>query len=351
MRAKAITKVQAAMVLVIIIAAGAAGLYLTGIPPQPTSSTAVSYPFTFTDDLGRNVTLSKTPQRIVSLVPSATEIVFAVGAADKVVGATRYDVYPPELVDKVKAGAIATVGGGFDPDIEKIASLNPDLILIGGPAEVGSQPVTKLEQLGFTLVALNVKSIEGVLNDIRLVGKVVGNTAQAEQVITTMTQKIDLVVSKTSNVPKVKVYIENWPDPLFSVGLGSLQNEMVEKSGGINIFSDLTGSGQVNAEAVIERSPDVIIMFHNQTSIDDLKKRPGWDQINAVKNNKVFQMTGYEGAPNPRIADSLQKMAKFIHPELFQGGQSTQQAIFSPQFLTLLASTIVVRNPGRKDAV
>lgn len=348
MSAKAITKVQAAIVLILIITAGATGLYLTTIPTQP-AGTSVSYPLTFSDDLGRNVTLSKAPERIVSLVPSATEIVFAVGAGDKVVGVTRYDVYPPELVDKVKAGAIVSVGGGFDPDIEKITALKPDVILVDGPAHVGSKPLTKLKELGFTIFALNANSIEGVLKDIGLVGKIVGNTAQADKVMATMNGKINFVVSKTSNAPKVKVYIENWPDPLFSVGPGYLQNEMVEKSGGINIFFDLTGSGQVNAEAVIERNPDVIIMFHNQTSIDDLKNRPGWDQINAVKNNKVFQMTGYEGAPNPRVADSLQKMAKFIHPELFQGGQSTQQAIFSPQLLILLAAVIVSRDPGRKN--
>lgn len=350
MPAKAITKVQAAIVLLLIIAAGAAGLYLTSIRTQPTG-TIVSYPFTFTDDLGRNVTLSKAPQRIVSLVPSATEIVFAVGAGDKVVGVTRYDVYPPELVDKVKAGTVVSVGGGFDPDIEKITALKPDIILVDGPSHVGSKPLTKLKELGFTIVALNANSIEGVLKDIGLVGKIVGNTPQADKVIATMNAKINFVVSKTSNAPKVKVYIENWPDPLFSVGPGSLQNEMVEKSAGINILSDLTGSRQVNAEAVIERNPDVIIMFHNQTSIDDLKKRPGWDQINAVKNNKVFQSTAYEGAPNPRIADSLQKMAKFIHPELFQGGQSTQQAIFSPQLLIPLAPASLLKGPGRKDGV
>ncbi len=348
MPAKAITKLQAAIVLLLIIAAGGAGLYITSLATQPTGTT-VSYPSTFTDDLGRNVTLFKTSEKIVSLVPSSTEIVFAVGAGDKVVGVTRYDVYPPELVDKLKAGTIVSVGGGFDPDIEKIAALKPDIILVDGPSHVGSKPLTKLKELGFTIVALNANSIEGVLKDIRLVGKIVGNTAQADNVMATMNAKINFVVSKTSNAPKVKVYIENWPDPLFSVGLGYLQNEMVEKSGGINIFSDLTGSGQVNAEAVIERNPDVIIMFHNQTGIGDLRNRPGWDQINAVKNNKVFQMTGYEGAPNPRIADSLLKMAKFIHPELFQGGQSSQQAIFSPQLPILLAPLIVLRDPGRKN--
>jgi len=348
MPAKAITKIHASVVLVLIIAATVAGLYLTTARTQLTGA-AVSYPFTFTDDLGRNVTLSKAPQRIVSLVPSATEIVFAVGAGDKVVGVTRYDFYPPELVNKVKAGIVVSVGGGFDPDIEEVTALKPDIILVDGPSHVGSKPLTKLKELGFTTVALNAKSIGEVVKDIGLVGKVVGNNAQADKVIASMNAKINFVVSKTSNAPKVKVYIENWPDPLFSVGAGYLQDEMIQKSGGINIFSDLTGSGQINAEAVIERNPDVIIMFHNQTSLDDLKKRPGWDQINAVKNDKLFQMSGYEGAPNPRIADSLEKMAKFIHPELFQGGQSAQQAIVQSRLVIPLARTVILTELGRKN--
>ncbi len=345
MQAKAITKIQASVVLLLIIAAGATGLYATTIRTQ-SQITGASYPSTFTDDLGNNVTLSKAPGRIVSLVPSATEIVFAVGAGDRVVGVTRYDVYPPQLVEKLKAGTIVSIGGGFDPDIEKITALKPDIILVDGPSEVGSKPLAKLKELGFTTFALNANSIEGVLKNIEVVGKIVGNDAQADKVTAAMNAAINLVVSKTSNAPKAKVYIENWPDPLFSVGSGSLQDEMVKKAGGVNIFSDLTGSGQVNSEAVIERNPDVIIMFHNQTSIDDLKTRPGWGDINAVKNNKVFQMTGYQGAPNPRIADSLQIMAKFIHPELFQEGQSTQQAIFSSQLTIPLAVIIVSRNLG-----
>ncbi len=326
----AISKLYASIILAVLIIAAVSSLYVAS---SNQTRSRESYPITIVDDLGRNLTLSKVPQRIVSLVPSNTEIVFAVGAGDRVVGVTRYDISPPDLVQRVKAGSILIVGGGYDPDIEKIVALKPDIILVGSTAEVSSQSYNKLQGLGFTLVALNANSIDGVLKDITLVGKIVGNDTQAQQVVTGIKGKVDSVVSLSSNAAKVKVYIENWPNPIFSVGTGSLQNDMVKKCGGTNVFSDLNGSKQVSAEAVIARNPDVMIMFHNQTNIDELKTRPGWENISAIKNNKVFQMTGYEAAPNPLIADSLQKMCNFIHPELF----STRQSVGLIQNFTLLA--------------
>ncbi len=331
----AISKLHASIILAVLIIAAISSLYVAS---SSQTKSRDSYPITIVDDLGRNVTLSEVPQRIVSLVPSNTEIVFAVGAGDRVVGVTRYDIFPPDLVQRVKAGSILIVGGGYDPDIEKIVALKPDIILVAATAEVSSQSYNKLQGLGLTLVALNANSIDGVLKDIMLVGKIVGNNAPAQQIVTAMKGKVDSVVSLSSNAAKVKVYIENWPNPIFSVGTGSLQNDMVEKCGGTNVFSDLKGSKQVSAEAVIARNPDVIIMFHNQTSTDELKSRPGWENINAIKNNKVFQMTGYEAAPNPRVADSLQKMCNLIHPELF----STRQSVGLIQNFTILSSLAFV---------
>lgn len=335
--AKGLTKFQAMIILFVIVAAGMTGLYSTNTLGQRGNS-ASTFPITFTDDLGRNVTISKLPERIVSLVPSATQIVFAVGAGDKVVGVTRYDDYPPELVDKVNEGVIVTVGGGVDPDIEQITSLKPDIILVDGPGHVSSKPLARLQELGFTLVALHANSIEGVLKDLTLVGNMVGNTEKAGQVVMSMRERINSIESKMIDATRVKVYIENWHDPLFSVGLGSIQDEMVQKAGGTNIFSDLKDSAQITAEAVIARNPDVIINFNNQIGVDDIKKRPGWENINAVKNSKVFEMNPQEGAPNPRIADSLEKMAKLIHPELFVA----QQSVGSSQYLNPL---VMVTSP------
>jgi iron complex transport system substrate-binding protein len=342
MRFPRINKLHVSILLIVVLVGSTLGLYVL-LYQRPSISRASSYPLVITDDLGRNVSISHVPKKIVSLVPSATEIVFAVGEGDKVVGVTRYDNKPPELVQRVRTGNITIVGGGYDPDIEKIVALGPDLIMVGLPAEVPSEVFNKLQGLGFTLMALDAKSIEGVLRDISIVGKVFGNTAQAQQLLSSMSDKMKSITSKTASSSKPNVFIENWPDPLFSVGQSTLQDDMVRTCGGSNIFSDLTGSAQVNAEAVISRNPAVIITFDNQTA-NDLSARAGWSNINAVRNQKVFQMTGYEGAPNPMVVDSLEKMCGFIHPDLFGSQQSLEPLQYSiPQL------PIGVVRLGQKD--
>jgi len=123
---------------------------------------------------------------------------------------------------------------------------------------------------------------------------------------------------------------------MFTIGSGSIQDEMLEISGGTNVFSDLTGSTQVNLESVIVRNPDVIIYFHDRITPDEMKKRPGWNAINAVRDNMIFQLDIQEGAANPRIPDSLEKLARFIHPELFEIGQSLESIFLTHHFTAVL---------------
>ncbi len=318
-------RVWVAVVIVILVGVSAL-LYTSPNLVLPHKSTSVSYPLTVVDDLGRNITISKPPQRIVSLIPSATQIVFAIGAGQKVVGATRYDDYPPELVDEISNRTVANVGGGFDPDIEKIIQLNPDLILADGPGHIATQSLQKLQDLGYVTLALDPKSIEGVLHDIRTVGMILGYLANAEKVVEDIQKSVDSVHEITKNAARPSVYIENWHDPLITAGNGTLQNQMVELAGGKNIFSDLHGY-QIGSEAVIARNPDIIISFDYFETVDQIKLRPGWASIKAVLENRVYQMNAEEGAPNPRIGQSLLKMAKLIHPELF-AQQVSSQVIF-----------------------
>ncbi len=321
------------LLAVILGIAGVAFLYAASNPRMNPAQISVSYPTTVIDDLGRNVTILKPPQRIVSLIPSATQIVFAIGAGDKVVGVTRYDDYPPELVDRVKNGTIVNVGGGLDPDVEAIVKLQPDLILVAGPGEVAAQPVQKLQELGFATLALDAHSVEGILHDIRLAGQILGYSANAEEVVSNIKATIDHVREITRNATRSTVYIENWNDPLITAGNGTLQNEMVELAGGVNIFSDLQGY-QVSSEAVIARNPDIIISFDSLENVSQIIARPGWESINAVRENRVYQMNGEEGAPNPRIGQSILTMAKLIHPELFSQQAPPNQMVLPVIYVT-----------------
>ena len=308
--------------IVAVLAVTILGLYLATSPNEVDSQ--ILYPLTFVDSLGRNVTLATQPERIVSVIPSTTETIFALGSGDKVVGVTRFDVYPPELVKGLEEGIIISVGSGRSIDIEKVVALDPDVIFVGREAFFSTKSIKKLEEIGFTIVSVHSKSLDGLLQNIELLGKILDERENSERLSEKLTEKIDSILLRTKDAPKVKVYLENWPDPMFTIGSGSVQDEMLEISGGINIFSDLTGSTQVSLESVIVRNPDVIIYFHDRVTPDQMKKRPGWAAINAVTNNMIFQLDIQEGAANPRISDSLEKLARFIHPELFEIRQSVE---------------------------
>jgi iron complex transport system substrate-binding protein len=316
------------LLAIVLLVTGVAISYVTNRPGVNPTEVSVRYPITIVDDLGRNVTIVRPPQRIVSLIPSATQIVFVVGAGDRVVGVTRYDDYPPELVDRVRNGTIANVGGGLDPDVEKIVQLQPDLILVDGPGHVASQTLQKLQGLGYLTIALNAKSVEGVLHDIRLVGTILGYNVNAQNVVSDIEATVDHVREMTRNATRPTVYIENWHDPLITAGNGTLQNEMVEVAGGVNIFADLVGY-QVSSEAVIARNPNIITSFDSLETVAQIISRPGWADINAVKQNRVYQVSPEEGAPNPRIGQSILHLAKLIHPELFSQQTPTNQLTVS----------------------
>ncbi len=202
--------------------------------------------------------------------------------------------------------------------IEAIIELDPDIILVGGRSHMGSKPIIRLEKLGFIIISIRPDNIEGILKNLELLGRITGNLEESGRVIKGMQDTLDFVESKTKDAPKVRVYVENWHDPIFSVGRGTLQHEMIERAGGINIFSDIEGSRQVNIEAVIAKNPDIIISFNNQIGLDVIKDRPGWGFINAIRDGKIYQLTAKEASPNPRIAASLEQVARIIHPELFE---------------------------------
>ena len=294
-------------------------LALPSLPPAPEQE-STAFPLVFTDDLEREVKLFGPPMKVVTLAPTNTQIVYAIGAGEKIVGVSRFDEFPPELVERVRDGTVATVGGGYDPSIERIVALDPDIILANGQSQVSSKPMKRLQELGYEIVGMNPLDIEGVIENILLVGRMMDETERAKEIVQEMRKIIESVELKTAEAPKPKVYIENWHDPIFTVGPGSIQDEMISRAGGINIFSDLPkGSAQIGAEPVISRNPDIIISFNDQKiGLEVITNRPGWDIINAVKNNRVYLMDPQEGSPNPRIANSLLKMAELIHPELFK---------------------------------
>jgi len=267
------------------------------------------------DDLGRSVSIEKVPQRIISLSPSNTEILFALGLEEKVVGVTEFCDYPPEARKKEKVGGYST------PDIEKIIALQPDLIL--ADSIHAKEVIPALEERGLTVFALAPKNLDGILEDIRIVGEITEKEKEAFELVAQMESRIEAVTDKIKELERPRVFYITWHDPLWSVGSGIIINELIEKAGGVNIFQDIAGHRIVNLETVIARNPEVTIAC---TGLGEAKGKPfEWAMeeprlgvTEARKNNRTYQIDAdLVSRAGPRIAEALEEFACFIHPEIF----------------------------------
>jgi iron complex transport system substrate-binding protein len=268
------------------------------------------------------------PSKIISLAPSTTEIVFALGLDDKVVAVSNYCDYPYNFSAWIEAGNMTSIGDFSNPNMEVIASLAPDLIL--ATAGVQGETVGTLRDLGYKVLVLNPANINGVMQNIELVGNATGKTAEAKALIDSLNSRIDAVVNKVASATSTpKVYYEVWYDPtsLWSAGSKAFQNELIEKAGGVNIFADQElDYFQSSAEAVIERNPDVILLPAEGmgagepfwVSVDAVKERPGWNTIGAVQNDRLVQVdSNMIARAGPRVADVIEDLAEGFHPELY----------------------------------
>jgi iron complex transport system substrate-binding protein len=283
---------------------------------------------TLTDDTGHVLTLTAYPQRIVSLAPANTQILFAVGAGDKVIGVTKYDNYPYNFSAWIVAGNMSSIGSYYHPAIEPIVALSPDLVL----AALGSSDAAdQLRNLGYNVLTLNPTDINGVLDNILIVGKATNHTAEATTLVNSLQQRIDVVVNDVKNATtKPKVYNEIYSDPYTSVGNGTFIDGLIKLAGGQNIFENATEAyPKVSSEAIIEQNPDIIVFPSSMGpsnfwgTFADVANRPGWNTINAIKNQQMYTINAdMINQPAPRQVDALEALAKIIHPEIF--GNYTQ---------------------------
>jgi iron complex transport system substrate-binding protein len=319
------TKYIIATVVIIAVIATAAFIY---VYYQGQTAEQLEALHNLVDDTGYPTSLDTVPNKIISMAPSTTEIVFALGLNEKVVGVDSYSDYPYDFSAWVAAGNMTYVGDFSGPNMEVIASLDPDLILATGGVQ--AETVVSLRDLGYKVLVLNPTSIDGIMKNIELVGNATGKTAEAEALINDITSRINAVVNKVANAEsKPKVYYETWYDPtsLWSAGAKAWQNELIEKAGGVNIFSDQQlDYFQSSAEAVIERNPDIILLPQEGmgkgepfwVSLDAVKARPGWSSISAIQNDGLVTVDSNTIArAGPRVANILEDLAEAFHPKLF----------------------------------
>jgi iron complex transport system substrate-binding protein len=286
-------------------------IILTGLLAIGFSSlaSATTYPLVLKDDLGRSVKLMSQPKRIVSMMPSHTETLFAVGAGENVIGVDEYSNFP-----KLETEKLPKAGNGFAPNLEAIAALKPDLVLTDESS--GSKLVQNLEKLGITVYAGVAQSYNDVFEKINMIGKITNHEKNALNLITKMRTELTAIQAKVAKFPRVSVYYEVDPTP-YAAGSSSFIGALIDKAGGNNIVPAKLGAfPQISPELVISNNPSVIL----GASLADLLKRPGWDKIAAVKTGRVLTFSPEEddaiSRPGPRLPIALKALAKALHPEL-----------------------------------
>jgi iron complex transport system substrate-binding protein len=274
---------------------------------SPGGQTPVDYVF---DDLGRLVAINGTPQKIISLAPSNTEILFALGLGDKVVGVTTDCDYPPEALDKEKVGGYPT------PDIEKIVALNSDLILVahGTPMDV----INSMVGLGLTVFGVKTTDLDDLLNDIRRIAEITDKEVEAQALTSEMENRIQAVTNQTVELEqRPRVFYIVWHDPLWTAGSGTFIHELIEKAGGVNICQNMTGYPTISIEEVIARDPEIIIT--SESSYEWAINASELASTNASQTGRIYTLDDdLVQRPGSRLVDGLEWFAHFIHPEIFE---------------------------------
>jgi iron complex transport system substrate-binding protein len=279
----------------------------------PTSSSG-----TYTDDIGRTVQIQGIPQRIVSLSPSNTEIVYALGLQDKLVGVTSYDDYPLDAKTKPIVSDYSTT------DLEKIVNAKPDMVLADSIQKNDTIPA--LEKLGIPVYTMTPNNMDGIFNDIKVLGQITGKTKEANTLVSNLQNRIQAVADKTAKLTdsqKPRVLYVTWYDPIWTAGSDTMIQYLINEAGGTNIASGLNGYTTITLEEVVQQNPQIIIVMSSMgtddASLAYIKSNDQLKSTDALKNNQVYEVDAdIFGRTTPRIVDGLETLAKIIHPELFE---------------------------------
>jgi iron complex transport system substrate-binding protein len=274
-------------------------------------------PGTYTDDMGRAISIQKSPERIVSHVPSITEILFALGLGDRIVGVSDFCDYPEEAKSK------PSVGNYFNPSIERIVALNPDLVLTDGHSE----GVKQLDSLGIALLVIDPKDFDGIFRDIELIGQATGTEARAKKLADQMKADIARITNQVKGAQKVKAFYVIDATDLnnpWTAGPGSFVDSLINMAEGENVAAKAVAPWvQFSIEQLVNADPEVIILPAKHgtafTTPEELQGHPAWRQITAVKQDRIHTIdSDLVDRYGPRIVQGLEEIAKILHPELFE---------------------------------
>jgi iron complex transport system substrate-binding protein len=321
---KSYMKYVAILLTVIIVVSGAA-IYLSYSGQNANPQTGQ---ITIVDDQGYQTTLSAVPERIVSLAPSITPILFELGVGDKVVGVTSYDDYPYNFTAWFEAGNMTCIGGFSTPNLEAISAVQPDIIF---STDVNDESIPQIRELGYKVVVLSAASVEGIYTDIGIVGNATGTATKANEIVTNLRSEISAIQEKIAAADitdKPTVYYEVYysSSGIMTAGSATWLNDVITLAGGVNIFADYDSEfPTVSSEVIVTRNPSVIILPTNMGtgtpsygSVEEVIARGGWSAIDAIQNDRLFVIDqNIMSEPGVLIAQQVQAVAECLYPQLF----------------------------------
>lgn len=262
-----------------------------------------------TDDLGRRVKLPANVERAVSLAPNLTEIAFAVGAGDRLVGVTTYCDYPSE------AQKIQKIGDTLSPNLETITALKPQIVFVSTASQIESF-TNSLDNQNIAVFITNPQDVDGVYKNIFQFGEIFGKEDKARRVVDEMKKRVADIEARTGGAPDVKVFVQISNEPLFTVGKSSFLNDLINHAGGVSVTGDLAEAyPKFSKETALAAQPDAIILSDSE---DNRQPNEVFKNSPAVRNGRVFRIDAeLMSRPGPRVIDGLEQIAKSLHPEGF----------------------------------
>lgn len=330
-----------------------AALFVTGLFAGAAAA-AEWTPVTVTDTDGNVITITEKPDKIISLAPACTEIIYAVGAGDRLVGDTDYCNYPEAARYVEKIGGFSTISS------EKVISLSGgNTVIFANPKNNGKQIIDYLKQQGCTVIAADIRGVDDVYTTVTLIGTAVGCRENAEKVNDGITAALKAVTDKIPDTAErlSAAYLIS-TNPYYVSGKNTFQDELITLSGGVNAFSDVDGWGTVTLEKILIEDPDIILldsgMDSGSTGYDAVAKFTSDARIaalSAVKNNQVYVVdTDIFDRGGPRITEAVDTLSKILHPEIFGAPKHEAAAVQSPGFAAaaVLLGILCAASAGRR---
>jgi ABC-type Fe3+-hydroxamate transport system substrate-binding protein len=264
---------------------------------------------TVRDELGRVVVVPDHPHRLVCLMPSVVDDVYALGAAADVVAVTDYTQYPAEAQTKPSVGSIEL------PSMETIVSLHPDLVLESSEMS-HPETIEAVEKLGIPVFVIAPHGVEGIYQSITSLGRALNREDAAKTLVASLRKRELAVRRQVGGKPVVSVLLPVWYNPILTIGKHAFITDLIEIAGGHSITADLAQEWpQVSLETVLARAPDALLLIRgSRMSIDKIRGQPGWEDLPAVRNNRVYYVDDRIDLPSPVAFDALEELAKQFHP-------------------------------------